>query len=49
MLYSSNTTPRALSSATSASTSLTCQYAWLAMDVPALRVGYKKTSVPPHS
>src|SRR5882672_1640515 len=40
MSYSSNTTPRAFSSATSASTSLTCQYAWLAFDVPALPVGY---------
>src|SRR5215475_272074 len=42
--YSSNTTPRALSSATSASTSSTCQNAWLALDVPALVVGYMKTS-----
>src|SRR6266567_9224132 len=38
MLYSSKTTPRTLSSATSASTSLTCQNAWLAFDVPALPV-----------
>src|SRR5437899_2965282 len=38
MSSSSKTTPRALSSATSASTSSTCQNAWLAFDVPALRV-----------
>src|SRR2546429_44877 len=38
MSYSSNTTPRALSAATSASTSSTCQNAWLALDVPALGV-----------
>src|SRR5205814_1486667 len=37
--YSSNTTPRALSWATSRSTSATCQNAWLARDVPARRVG----------
>jgi hypothetical protein len=49
MSYSSNFTPRAFSSATSASTSATCQKAWLALDVPALLVGYMKTSVPPHS
>src|SRR5258705_5000062 len=49
MSYSSNTTPRALSSATSASTSSTCQNAWLALEVPAFFVGYMKTSAPPHS
>ena len=49
MSYSSNTTPRALSTATSASTSSTCQNAWLALDVPALGVGYMKTSAPPHA
>src|SRR5215470_12304293 len=49
MSYSSNFTPRAFSSATSASTSLTCQKAWLALDVPALDVGYMNTSVPAHS
>src|SRR5580692_1684466 len=49
MSYSSNFTPRAFSSATSASTSLTCQNAWLALDVPALSVGYINTPVPPHS
>ena len=47
--YSSKTTPRALSSATSASTSSTCQYAWLALDVLALVVVYMNTSRPPHS
>ena len=49
MSYCSNFTLRAFSSATSASTSLTCQNAWLALDVPALFVGYRKTSPPPHS
>src|ERR1035438_991858 len=48
MSYSSNFTPRALSSATSASTSSTCQNAWLAFDVPALGVGYMNTPVRPH-
>src|SRR5215467_3043983 len=47
MAYSSNFTPRAFSSATSASTSLTCQKAWLALDEPALGVGYINTSAPP--
>jgi hypothetical protein len=37
--YSSNTTPRFFSSATSRSTSSTCQNAWLAFDVPAFGVG----------
>ena len=49
MSYCSKVTPRAFSSATSFSTSATCQKAWLARDVPALGVGYMKTSVPPHS
>src|SRR5229473_7047334 len=49
MLYLSNFTPRAFSSATSASTSSTRQNAWLALDVPALLVGYMNTSAPPHS
>src|SRR6266540_1265088 len=39
MSYSSKTTPRAFSSATSASTSSTYQNAWLAFEVPALPVG----------
>jgi len=47
--YSSSFAPRAFRSATSASTSATCQNAWLALDVPALGVGYMKTSAPPHS
>src|SRR5438093_106482 len=47
--YSSNFTPRAFNAVTSASTSLTCQYAWLALEVPAFFVGYMKTSAPPHS
>src|SRR6185369_8725957 len=46
MLYSSKVTPRPFNSATSASTSATCQNAWLALDVPALGVGYMKTSEP---
>src|SRR5262249_359721 len=45
MSYSSNTTPRALSSATSRSTSSTCQNAWLAREVPAFGVGYRKHAV----
>ena len=48
--YSSNTTPRALSSATSASTSSTDQKAVLAFEVPAPGDGYIKTQEPlPHS
>jgi len=47
MSYSSNFTPLALSSATSFSTSPTCQNAWLALEVPALGVGYMKQAVPP--
>jgi hypothetical protein len=43
--YSSKVTPRAFSSATSRSTSSTCQNAWLALEVPALAVGYKKHAV----
>src|SRR5947208_12662887 len=39
MSYSSNRTPRAFSSATSRSRSVTSQNAWLALDVPALRAG----------
>ena len=46
MSYSSNTTPRALSSVTSSSTSSTCQNAWLAQEVPPFGVGYRKHAVP---
>lgn len=50
MSYSSNTTPLALSSATSASTSATDQNAALAFDVPAPGDLYMKNQVPlPHS
>ena len=46
MSYFSKFTPRAFSSATSRSTSSTCQNAWLAWDVPAFGVGYRKHAVP---
>ncbi len=50
MSYSSNTTPLAFNSATSAVTSSTAQNAVLAFDVPAPRDGYMKTQEPlPHS
>src|SRR6185312_11466714 len=45
MSYSSNVTPFFLSSATSRSTSSTCQNAWLARDVPAKLDGYMKQAV----
>src|SRR5262245_30745299 len=44
--YFSNLTPRAVNSATSFSMSLTCQNPWLACDVPAFGVGYRKQAVP---
>ncbi len=46
MSYLSKVTPRAFSAATSRSTSSTCQNAWLACDVPAFGVGYRKHAVP---
>src|SRR5256712_9867053 len=50
MSYSSNTTPLALSCATSATTSSTAQNAVLAFDVPAPPDGYINTEEPlPHS
>ena len=45
MSYSSKVTPRAFNSATSRTTSSTCQKAWLALDVPAFGVGYRKQAV----
>jgi hypothetical protein len=45
MSYFSNFTPRAFSSATSRSMSSTCQNAWLAWEVPAFGVGYRKHAV----
>ena len=47
MSYSSNTTPRDLSSATSAATSSTAQNAVLAFEVPAPADGFMKTHEPP--
>jgi hypothetical protein len=38
-------TPRAFNSASSCSISSTCQNAWLANDVPAFGVGYRKHAV----
>src|SRR4030095_2082185 len=46
ILYFSTSTPRVISSATSFSMSSTCQHAWLACDVPAFGVGYRKQAVP---
>src|ERR1700758_2618478 len=49
MSYSSNTTPLALSSATSATTSSTAQNAVLAFDVPAPGDGYMNAHEPYHT
>src|SRR4029434_6414031 len=46
MSYSSKTTPLALSSATSRSTSSTCQNAWLAREVPAVGGGDREHAGP---
>jgi hypothetical protein len=46
MSYFSNFTPRAFRSATTRSMSSICQNAWLAWEVPALGVGYRRHAVP---